>query len=504
MSSSFPKALEEAEKFSEPRSQGDVESSSLTSKTKGEETDVCDDTFRVTLDPSEDPTQWSVVWRWFLAFLVTFAGFCSTFASSAASFTEDGLVEDLHTSHEVSILSISLYVLGMGLGPLLVGPLSEVYGRNIIYQVSYVLFFAFTWPTAFPPDMATFLVFRFISGFCSSAFLSVAGGSVGDLFAGAEVASPMAMYALGPFLGPAMGPMISAIICQHIDWRWTYRLLLIMQFSIIILLFTVIPETYEPALLKRKAARLRKETGNSEYWAPLDRQTWSLSEKILSSCSTPFKLLLFDHMVLLLDTWSALILGILYLTFEAYPIIFQGLHGFNMQDTGLSFLGIAIGLTAATLTQPFWNRFIQKQAAKYDGKPPPEVQLIRGQVGGVIAPIGLFWLAFTTYRSVPWIVPIIASVLFGFGSYYMFTSTFTYLVIAYRPVAASALASNTAWRLTFAAIFPLFANQMYNRLGTVGATALLAGLLTLMMPLPFFIYRMGARLRKNSPYSVAS
>ncbi len=57
--------------------------------------------------------------------------------------------------HEVTILSISLYVLGLGIGPLFMGPLSELYGRNIIYRVSYILFFAFTWPTAFPPNIGT-------------------------------------------------------------------------------------------------------------------------------------------------------------------------------------------------------------------------------------------------------------------------------------------------------------------------------------------------------------
>lgn len=111
-----------------------------------------------------------------------------------------------------------------------------------------------------------------------------------------------------------------------------------------------------------------------------------------------------------------------------------------------------------------------------------------GQVGGVLAPVGLFWLAFTTYPAVPWIVPIIASVPFGAGVYFIFTSTFTYLVVAYRPIAASAMASNSALRSTFAAVFPLFAGQMYDRLGTVGATALLAGLTTLMTPLPYVVF----------------
>ena len=107
-----------------------------------------------------------------------------------------------------------------------------------------------------------------------------------------------------------------------------------------------------------------------------------------------------------------------------------------------------------------------------------------GQVGGVLIPIGLFWIAFTTYRSVHWIVPIIASVPFGMGIVYSFSSTFTYLITAYRPIAASVLASNSFVRSCFAASFPLFTSRMYDTLGTVGATALLAGLATLFAPLP--------------------
>lgn len=93
-------------------------------------------------------------------------------------------------------------------------------------------------------------------------------------------------------------------------------------------------------------------------------------------------------------------------------------------------------------------------------------------------------MAFTTYPRAHWIGPIIGSGIFGAGMYYIYTGVFTYLVTAYRPIAASAMAANSALRSSFAAVFPLFAGQMYHRLGTVGATALLAGLTTLMSPLP--------------------
>ncbi|KAI9063366.1 MFS general substrate transporter [Trametes sanguinea] len=459
-----------------------------------------DDVYQVKLEPEDDPKCLSLWHKWLAVLTISASSLCATFASSEAAFTETGLVRDLHTTHEVAILSISLYVLGLGIGPMLVGPLSELYGRNIIYRTTYVLFFAFTWPTAFPPNIATYLVFRFITGVCGAAFLSVAGGSVSDLFDNAHVATPMAVYTISPFIGPVVGPLISGR-GHNTDWRWCYRVLLIWQFVQIILLFTCVPETYVPVILKRKARRLRKTTGDDRYYAPLEHQEHSLVRMILFSCSTPFKLLIFDRMALALDVWSALLLGILYLAFQAFPIIFEEVHGFNVQDTGLSFLGIGIGMVVALCTQPYWNSLFRREAKKHNGHPPPEIRLIIGQVGGILAPLGLYIMAFTTYKNVHWIAPIIGSIPFGAGVYFIFTGVFTYLVTAYRPIAASAMAANSAMRSTFAAVFPLFAGAMYHRLGTVGATALLAGLTTLMAPLPFIFYKEGAKLRAKSRFA---
>ncbi|KAI0374134.1 MFS general substrate transporter [Pilatotrama ljubarskyi] len=460
-----------------------------------------EDPYLVKLEPEDDPKCLSMWHKWLAVFAICTSTLCVTFDSSVAAFTETGLEHDLHTSHEVTILSLSLYVLGLGIGPLFVGPLSELYGRNIIYRVSYVLFFAFTWPTAFPPHIAVYLVFRFVTGLCGAAFLSVAGGSVSDLFDNQHVATPMAVYTASPFLGPVIGPVVAGFIVQNTDWRWCYRVLLIWQFVQVVLLITCVPETYVPVILKRKARRLRETTGDDRYYAPLDHQDYDLARMILFSCSTPFKLLFFDRMALALDIWSALLLGILYLAFQAFPIIFQGVHGFSPEMTGLTFLGLGVGMAVALCTQPWWNQHFRREAAKYKGQPPPEVRLVIAQFGGIIAPAGLYIMAFTTYKHVHWIGPIIGSGLFGTGMYYIYAGVFTYLVTAYRPIAASAMAANSAMRSTFAAVFPLFAGAMYHRLGTVGATALLAGLTTLMAPLPFIFYKIGARLRATSRFA---
>lgn len=463
---------------------------------------LAEDSILVTLETHEDPQKMSAPRRWIAVFVISLGALCVTSASSMAAFTEAGIAEAFHVSHEVTILGVSLFVAGLGVGPLLVGPLSEVYGRNIIYRISYILFLIFTFPVAFAPNITVFLIFRLLTGFCGSAFLSVAGGSVSDLFPDSRVVNPMGLYTASPFIGPTLGPLIAGFINQNIDWRWTYRIDLCWIFGQCILLFIFVPETYAPVLLKKKAARLRKETGNLKYYAPLDRTQGSLASAILISCYKPFQLVLFDRMALLLNTWNALLLGILYLAFQAFPIIFEDKHHFDLQMTGLSFLGLGIGMLLALSTLPLWNRFFERKAKQFDGTYPPEVRLIMGQVGSVLVPVGLFWLAFTTYSGVPWIVPIIASAPLGAGIFFSFMSTFMYLVTAYRPISASAMASNSALRCMFAAAFPLFAGPMYDRLGTVGATALLAGLTTLMAPLPFIFFRIGERLRKKSPFAV--
>lgn len=139
------------------------------SKEIGQDPASAPDPFQVFLEPTEHPQNLSSFRKWLAVIVISSSALCATSASSIvrnslafcdqlassaqASFTEIAVAEEFHVSHVVTILSISLFVEGLGVGPLLVGPLSEVYGRNIVYQVSYTLFFAFSWPVAFAPNI---------------------------------------------------------------------------------------------------------------------------------------------------------------------------------------------------------------------------------------------------------------------------------------------------------------------------------------------------------------
>ena len=83
----------------------------------------------------------------------------------------------------------------------------------------------------------------------------------------------------------------------------------------------------------------------------------------------------------------------------------------------------------------------------------------------MLAPIGLFWFAWTTFPHVHWILPVIGSGFFGMGTLLVFNGIYTFTVEAYPVYAASALAANSFVRSAFAVGFPLFSTKMYERLG---------------------------------------
>lgn len=151
---------------------------------------------------------------------------------------------ELHNSRFVSVLGLSTFVLGLAFGPMFCGPLSEIYGRRPIYLASWAVYLIFLVPQAVATNVPTIIACRFLNGFSGSAFLTVSGGTIRDLFCGGELQTPMALFSVSQFMGPGLGPLIGGSINYHIDWRWTYYILLIWSFGAALITFIIIPETY--------------------------------------------------------------------------------------------------------------------------------------------------------------------------------------------------------------------------------------------------------------------
>ena len=119
-------------------------------------------------------------------------------------------------------------VLGFAFGPLLLSPMSESYGRRMIYNISNILFLAFTVACAVAPTMGSFIFFRFMAGCLGGGPMNVGGGSIADCIPPAKRGRIMSAFFTGIFLGPVLGPLIGGFLAQAAGWRWTLWIVAIM------------------------------------------------------------------------------------------------------------------------------------------------------------------------------------------------------------------------------------------------------------------------------------
>ncbi|KAJ6113783.1 hypothetical protein N7523_007100 [Penicillium sp. IBT 18751x] len=445
--------------------------------------------------------------KWLIVIIVSMGSLCVTCTSSMYTTTYTQLMKEFGCSQEVATLGLSFFIWGLGVGPLFLSPLSEFYGRRNIYIVSFSLFLIWLVPCAVAKNIQTMIVCRFFNGLAGSAFLSVAGGTVGDLFDRHELAFPMMLYTASPFVGPELGPLIGGFINTFTSWRWTFYVLLIWTGVLLVSIVLLVPETYHPVLLRRKAQKLRKETGDDRWIAPIEKMNRSVAQTVLRSMYRPIQLLVLEPMCLNLCIFSAILLGILYLFFGAFQLVFESVYGFSLWQRGLCFLGLFVGMVLAIISDPFWRRNYARLEQNYQKTTnnvdefQPEWRLPPAILGGPLVTIGLFIFAWTIYPDVHWIAPIIGSAVFGAGTILVYSGIFTFLVDAYPTFAASALAANSFTRSAFGGIFPLFGIQMYNNLGFHWATSLLAFLTVAMAPFPYIFFKYGARIRKKSRFA---
>ena len=141
-------------------------------------------------DPSS-PRTMTDARKWLITFIVAVSSFCVTCNSSIYTTIYDQIVPRFHTTRLGATAGLTTFVGGLMIGPMILAPLSEFYGRRPIYLASFSMVFIWIIPCAVAQNLATILVTRWFDGFFASAFLSVAGGTIGDMFTKSKLSYPM-------------------------------------------------------------------------------------------------------------------------------------------------------------------------------------------------------------------------------------------------------------------------------------------------------------------------
>lgn len=138
-------------------------------------------------------------------------------------------------------------------------------------------------------------------------------------------------------------------------------------------------------LLRRKAQRIRHETGDERWQAPIEKLQRSVVQTVVRSCYRPVLLLTLEPMCLCLCIFSAILLGILYLFFGAFQLVFGNVYGFSLWQIGCSFLGLLVGIAFAIVMDPVWRRIYARLEHKHEmavgrtDDPQPEWRLPAGE-----------------------------------------------------------------------------------------------------------------------------
>lgn len=426
----------------------------------------------------------------------------STLGSALPSNDAGPLAEHFHVTHQLQlVLPNSIYLIGYIFGPLILAPASETIGRQIVMIGTFLGFLIFTFGICWAPNWPAFIIFRLIKGVFASSPISVTGGIFADLTKTAKTRGrSMALFMTATSWGPLVSPIISGYLSPY-GWQWPFYAGLIIA-SASIIPIALLPETYAPVILQRRARKIRKADPTANVWAPIELQETSFKDAMITFLGRPLRMIFREPLVQASCLYLGLVYAVIYMFFEAFILIFPPIYGFSLGEEGLAFLGIGVGSIFACGIYLWWDGFLDK--AKAQGKPWSHSEEFRrlplACIGGPFFTIGLFWIGWAARPSVHWIVPILGGVPLGIGYLLLFMSFINYLVDAYAIFAASALAASSCTRAIFGACLPFATDKMYKTLGIAWACSLLGFVSLAMAAIPFIFIRYGEKLRSRSKF----
>jgi len=409
------------------------------------------------------------------------------------------IAEDLHTTPLNVIATTTGFVVMLGIGPLVLAPLSETFGRRNLYLVCFSCFALLQIPTALAPNIAFLITVRSISGFFGSVGIANGGGTISDMFIPSERAGVFGWYLLGPLLGPTLGPLFGGIIVMRLGWRWIFWIMTIVCFVNVLAGYFFLRETYAPVILEKLKGKFERENRNgaATIYRCEGEDTRTLRQKVMNSLSRPPRIFA-QPIVATMSVYQALIFGTTYSIYTNMQDIYSGIYGFNTEQVGLLYLFPGLGfLVAVWFLVPRIDDVYKRLTAKHEDKPQPEFRLPLANIGAVFIPISLFWFAWAVERRVHWFASLVPTFFYGIGQVMIINCTQNYYIDSFEAFAASAIAAGTVFRSVVGGVVPLAAPDLFDKLGYGWGISVFGFVSLALAPAPVLFYVFGERIRER-------
>lgn len=356
-----------------------------------DDTETADDgeQLRLTKDDPDNPRAWTRSKKLTNVALISSMAILSPLASSMFTPGIRQMAQDLNTTTQSIIGTTTGFVVFLGVGPLILAPLSETFGRRSLYVACFGAFAALNVPTALAPNVGTLIALRSLSGFLGSVGVANGGGTLSDMFGPAERASVFGWYLLGPLMGPTLGPLLGGLIVQRLGWRWIYWVLTLLCCVNTGLGWLWLRETYAPVILAWRKRELEREQPGKKFWFDGEDDR-PMARKLAVSFSRPVRIFV-QPIILTMSAFQALIFGTTYSLYTNMQKVYSGIYGFNTEQVGLLYLGPGSGFLIAVWFLVPRIDTVYNALAKRNGRAIPEYRLPLANIGSVFIPLSLFW-----------------------------------------------------------------------------------------------------------------
>ena len=223
-------------------------------------------------------------------------------------------------------LSLTCSLLGLAFGQLIMGPLSDKYGRKVILLISLGLFIASTMACLLSWNIYSFVIFRLLQGIAGSGGIVISRSVVADLFEGEELAKFFALLGAINGLAPICAPIIGGVTLEHTNWRGVFMILLGIGVALLI------------AVLFFKESLPKSQRLKGNFWD-----------------SFSFLHIIKNKKFMLYSLIPAFSMGIMFSFIASSSFMFQDIFGLTKQEYGICFAIGALGIVVGSSLTPLFR-----------------------------------------------------------------------------------------------------------------------------------------------------
>ncbi|PYH54686.1 MFS transporter [Aspergillus niger CBS 101883] len=434
----------------------------------------------------QDPQSYSSGVKWFLTFIVAAGGLVVPLSSGVLFPCLLEIAADLDTTESVVNLSIAFGSLAVAITPLWWSYIAELYGRRLVYLLSFFFLGVFCILAAISPNIAMFIAMRLLGSASSASLQSVSAGTISDMFETHERGKAMGAFMLGPMLGPMLAPIIGGALTMRWGWRSTQWFMVIYGWTVFMVMVFFLPET-----ATNLAETQREHRANAS--SPVKKAAHFLLKPIEAA-----KLLQYPP-ILITVYYTAIVFATYYLicvsiedTFAVAP------YYWSPVIVGVAYIPGGLGLLFGAIIGGRWQDAIMARTARKEGRYDDVGELILHPVdrlgenclmAGILFPGALLWWGWTAEKQIFWLVPLIGNFFYGFSGMILTNVTMTMLTEFTPKKSTVGVAVNNLLRNSLSCVSAVIAQPLFDAIGT-GWSFTAACIFCLLSGIPLILLRM--------------